>query len=170
MAVQMHCGNQRVVGSKQVCRSHRVAQEIAPSETPHWNLARLLLLHLFLLLYYFFCLCRRHREKLQAHFSDGRSLRDCSINASGLMSKSASRLQYSLQFQKVRLRLLMIRSPSHFVVSAVITSVFPENAAPDRKIYDGCLNKFSTFAHSGMWHRPERQGGNYGLNWAHHLF
>eukprot|EP00064_Thunnus_orientalis_P001170 superscaffoldBa00000077_g1172 len=43
---------------------------------------------------------KRHREKLQAHFSDGRSLRDCSINASGLMSKSAPRPQYSLQLQK----------------------------------------------------------------------
>ncbi|KAM3591762.1 uncharacterized protein V6R79_006875 [Siganus canaliculatus] len=43
---------------------------------------------------------KRHREKLQAHFSDSRSLRECSINASGLMSKSAPRLQYSLQFQK----------------------------------------------------------------------
>lgn len=44
---------------------------------------------------------RRHREKLQAHFSDSRSLRDCNVNASGLMSKSTPRLQYSLQLQKV---------------------------------------------------------------------
>ncbi|TMS22324.1 Pro-neuregulin-3, membrane-bound isoform, partial [Larimichthys crocea] len=43
---------------------------------------------------------KRHREKLQAHFSDSRSLRDCSVNASGLMSKSTPRLQYSLQLQK----------------------------------------------------------------------
>ncbi|XP_069011668.1 LOW QUALITY PROTEIN: pro-neuregulin-3, membrane-bound isoform [Embiotoca jacksoni] len=43
---------------------------------------------------------KKHREKLQAHFSDSRSLRDCSVNASGLMSKSTPRLQYSLQFQK----------------------------------------------------------------------
>ncbi|AWP17718.1 putative pro-neuregulin-3 membrane-bound [Scophthalmus maximus] len=43
---------------------------------------------------------KRHREKLQAHFSDSRSLRDCSVHASGLMSKSAPRLQYSLQLQK----------------------------------------------------------------------
>ncbi|KAI3365252.1 hypothetical protein L3Q82_010344 [Scortum barcoo] len=43
---------------------------------------------------------KRHREKLQAHFSDTRSLRDCSVNASGLMSKSTPRLQYSLQLQK----------------------------------------------------------------------
>ncbi|XP_068161669.1 pro-neuregulin-3, membrane-bound isoform isoform X2 [Antennarius striatus] len=43
---------------------------------------------------------KRHREKLQAHFSDTRSLRDCSINASGLMSKSTPRLHYNLQFQK----------------------------------------------------------------------
>ncbi|XP_044033644.1 pro-neuregulin-3, membrane-bound isoform isoform X2 [Siniperca chuatsi] len=43
---------------------------------------------------------KRHREKLQAHFSDSRSLRDCNVNASGLMSKSTPRLQYSLQLQK----------------------------------------------------------------------
>ncbi|TNN50273.1 Pro-neuregulin-3, membrane-bound isoform [Liparis tanakae] len=44
---------------------------------------------------------KRHREKLQAHFSESRSLRDCSVNASGLMSKSTPRLQYSLQLQKL---------------------------------------------------------------------
>ncbi|XP_028991335.1 pro-neuregulin-3, membrane-bound isoform isoform X2 [Betta splendens] len=43
---------------------------------------------------------KRHREKLQAHFSDSRSLRDCSVNASGLMSKSPPRLQYGIQLQK----------------------------------------------------------------------
>ncbi|XP_077405973.1 pro-neuregulin-3, membrane-bound isoform isoform X2 [Vanacampus margaritifer] len=40
---------------------------------------------------------KRHRQKLQAHFSESRSLRDCGINASGLMSKSSSRSQYTLQ-------------------------------------------------------------------------
>ncbi|MED6250801.1 hypothetical protein ATANTOWER_010257, partial [Ataeniobius toweri] len=44
---------------------------------------------------------KRHREKLQAHFSDSRSLRECSVNASGLMSKSAPRIQYSLHLQRV---------------------------------------------------------------------
>ncbi|KAM9426496.1 uncharacterized protein nrg3b [Pholidichthys leucotaenia] len=43
---------------------------------------------------------KRHREKLQAHFSDSRSLRDCSVNASALMSKSKPRLQYSIHLQK----------------------------------------------------------------------
>ncbi|CAB1434461.1 unnamed protein product [Pleuronectes platessa] len=43
---------------------------------------------------------KRHREKLQAHFSDSRSLRDCSVHGSGIMSKSTPRLQYSLQLQK----------------------------------------------------------------------
>nr|XP_020460905.1 pro-neuregulin-3, membrane-bound isoform-like isoform X2 [Monopterus albus] len=43
---------------------------------------------------------KRQREKLQAHFSDSRSLRDCSINASSLMSRSTPRIQYSLQLQK----------------------------------------------------------------------
>ncbi|RVE59488.1 hypothetical protein OJAV_G00189020 [Oryzias javanicus] len=42
---------------------------------------------------------KRHREKLQAHFSSSRSLRDCSVNASGLMSKSTPRFQYSLHLQ-----------------------------------------------------------------------
>ncbi|KAM4524790.1 pro-neuregulin-3, membrane-bound isoform [Odontesthes bonariensis] len=43
---------------------------------------------------------KKHREKLQAHFSDTRSLRDCSVNGSGLVSKSTLRLQYSLHLQK----------------------------------------------------------------------
>ncbi|XP_072311984.1 LOW QUALITY PROTEIN: pro-neuregulin-3, membrane-bound isoform [Eucyclogobius newberryi] len=37
---------------------------------------------------------KRHREKLQAHFSDSRSLRDCSVNASALMSKSTKPLYH----------------------------------------------------------------------------
>lgn len=41
---------------------------------------------------------KRHREKLQAHFSDSRSLRECSVNASALMSKSA-RSQYNHPLQ-----------------------------------------------------------------------
>lgn len=56
---------------------------------------------------------RRHREKLQAHFSDSRSLRDCSVNASGLMSKSTPRLQYSLQLQKVNLYITLIYFQSY---------------------------------------------------------
>ncbi|KAM8837164.1 pro-neuregulin-3, membrane-bound isoform [Spinachia spinachia] len=43
---------------------------------------------------------KRHREKLQAHFSESRILRDSGVNASGLMSKSTPRLQYSLPLQK----------------------------------------------------------------------
>ncbi|XP_029702078.1 pro-neuregulin-3, membrane-bound isoform isoform X2 [Takifugu rubripes] len=43
---------------------------------------------------------KRQREKLQAHFSDGRGLRDCSVSTSGLMPKSAPRLQYNLHFPK----------------------------------------------------------------------
>ncbi|XP_062415851.1 LOW QUALITY PROTEIN: pro-neuregulin-3, membrane-bound isoform [Pungitius pungitius] len=43
---------------------------------------------------------KRHREKLQAHFSESRSLRDSGVNASGLMSKSPPRPQYSLPLQK----------------------------------------------------------------------
>ncbi|XP_005804447.2 pro-neuregulin-3, membrane-bound isoform-like [Xiphophorus maculatus] len=43
---------------------------------------------------------KRHREKLQAHFSESRSLRDCSVNSSGLMSNSTPRNQYNLHLQK----------------------------------------------------------------------
>lgn len=57
---------------------------------------------------------RTHRQKLQAHFSDGRSLRDCSVTASGLMSKSAPRIQYSLHFQKVGLHTLWTYSQCLF--------------------------------------------------------
>ncbi|KAJ0060453.1 hypothetical protein NL108_011904 [Boleophthalmus pectinirostris] len=42
---------------------------------------------------------KRHREKLQAHFSDSRSLRECNVNASALMSKS-TKLQYHQPLQK----------------------------------------------------------------------
>lgn len=75
--------------------TRRCGTESAPREASNGNL------HLVL---YFLSLyaCRRHREKLQAHFSDGRSLRDCSINAPGPPSKPSSRLQYSLLFPKVR--------------------------------------------------------------------
>ncbi|XP_077595310.1 pro-neuregulin-3, membrane-bound isoform [Stigmatopora nigra] len=40
---------------------------------------------------------KRTRQKLLTHFSESRSLRDCGINASGLMSKSCTRTQYTLQ-------------------------------------------------------------------------
>ncbi|KAM9817534.1 pro-neuregulin-3, membrane-bound isoform [Neosynchiropus ocellatus] len=43
---------------------------------------------------------KRHREKLVAHFMDRRSLRDCSVNASSLMSKSAARPQLGQQSQR----------------------------------------------------------------------
>ncbi|XP_028975926.1 pro-neuregulin-3, membrane-bound isoform isoform X2 [Esox lucius] len=42
----------------------------------------------------------RHREKLWEHFSESRNLRDCSINASGLMSKSSPRSHCAQQLQK----------------------------------------------------------------------
>ena len=47
-------------------------------------------------------LCRRHKEKLRAHFLESRNLRVCSINASGFMSKSSPRPQCGWQLQKVR--------------------------------------------------------------------
>ncbi|CAG12617.1 unnamed protein product [Tetraodon nigroviridis] len=43
---------------------------------------------------------KRQREKLQAHFSDGHGLRDCSVNTPGLVSKSAPRPQCNLHFPK----------------------------------------------------------------------
>lgn len=46
-------------------------------------------------------LCRRQREKHRAHLTEIRNLRDCTVNASGLMSKSSPRLESTLQLQKV---------------------------------------------------------------------
>ncbi|KAK6302164.1 hypothetical protein J4Q44_G00282170, partial [Coregonus suidteri] len=45
---------------------------------------------------------KRHRKKLRAHFLESRNLRVCSINSSGLMSKSSPRPQCGWQLQKVR--------------------------------------------------------------------
>ncbi|KAM6951120.1 pro-neuregulin-3, membrane-bound isoform [Aplochiton taeniatus] len=43
---------------------------------------------------------KRHREKLRAHFSESRHLRDCSIHTPGLASKCSPRPQYNVQLQK----------------------------------------------------------------------
>lgn len=108
---------------------------------------------------------RRHREKLQAHFSDGRSLRDCSVNASGLMSKSAPRLQYSLQFQKVQPLPIVdlfpvILLPSLWSVSSsYICNTYSKNRALDRMMYDVYLNNLYTgfilklFVPTHIWHK-----------------
>lgn len=96
-------------------------------------------------------LYRRHREKLQAHFSDSRSLRDCGVNASGLMSKSTPRLQYSFQLQKVNLYVLLIYFQSYlyhhyhlFHLNMRSTSLKTEFKVLDRMMYDVCLNNIST--------------------------
>ncbi|KAL0984588.1 hypothetical protein UPYG_G00143570 [Umbra pygmaea] len=47
---------------------------------------------------------KRHREKLRAHFTESRNLREGSINASGLMSKSSPRPQCGRQLQKSHLQ------------------------------------------------------------------
>lgn len=46
--------------------------------------------------------CRRQRGKPRAHQTEIRSLRDCSLIASRLMSKSSPRIDYDLQHQKVK--------------------------------------------------------------------
>ncbi|XP_029312962.1 uncharacterized protein LOC115025063 [Cottoperca gobio] len=89
---------------------------------------------------------KRHREKLQAHFSDSRSLRDCSVNASGLMSKSTPRLQYSLQLQK---------SCSSHGSSVKGSSVAPGTVAPP--ILSRALSKGKRFRSSSLSLSPARQ-------------
>ncbi|XP_076615748.1 pro-neuregulin-3, membrane-bound isoform [Chaetodon auriga] len=97
---------------------------------------------------------KRHREKLQAHFSDSRSLRDCSINASGLMSKSAPRLQYSLQFQK---------SCSSHGSSVKDGSVAPGTSTAAPPILSRALSKGKRFRSSSLSLSPaqQRRENNY---------
>uniref|UniRef100_A0A9J8A871 Neuregulin 3b n=2 Tax=Cyprinus carpio TaxID=7962 RepID=A0A9J8A871_CYPCA len=49
-----------------------------------------------------YCKNKRQREKHRAHLTEIRNLRDCTINASGLMSKSNPRVESTLQLQKSR--------------------------------------------------------------------
>lgn len=97
---------------------------------------------------------KRHREKLQAHFSDGRSLRDCSINASGLMSKSAPRPQYSLQLQK---------SCSSHGSSVKGSNVAPGASTVAPPILSRALSKGKRFRSSSLSLSPaqQRRENNY---------
>ncbi|XP_016104238.1 pro-neuregulin-3, membrane-bound isoform-like [Sinocyclocheilus grahami] len=49
-----------------------------------------------------YCKNKRQREKHRAHLTEIRNLRDCTINTSGLMSKSSPRMESTLQLQKSR--------------------------------------------------------------------
>ncbi|XP_058649269.1 pro-neuregulin-3, membrane-bound isoform isoform X3 [Onychostoma macrolepis] len=49
-----------------------------------------------------YCKNKRQREKHRAHLTEIRNLRDSTVNASGLMSKSSPRLESALQLQKSR--------------------------------------------------------------------
>ncbi|XP_070708450.1 pro-neuregulin-3, membrane-bound isoform [Pempheris klunzingeri] len=91
---------------------------------------------------------KRHREKLQAHFSDSRSLRDCSVNASGLMSKSAPRLQYSLQLKK---------SCSSHGSSVKGSSVAPGTSTAAPPILSRALSKGKRFRSSSLSLSPAQQ-------------
>ncbi|GAA6214266.1 pro-neuregulin-3, membrane-bound isoform-like [Lates japonicus] len=91
---------------------------------------------------------KRHREKLQAHFSDSRSLRDCSVNASGLMSKSTPRLQYSLQLQK---------SCTSHGSSVKGSSVAPGTSAVAPPILSRALSKGKRFRSSSLSLSPAQQ-------------
>ncbi|KAM6964752.1 uncharacterized protein nrg3b isoform 2-T2 [Tautogolabrus adspersus] len=91
---------------------------------------------------------KRHREKLQAHFSDSRSLRDCSVNASGLMSKSTPRLQYSLQLQK---------SCSSHGSSLKGSSVAPGTSTAAPPILSRALSKGKRFRSSSLSLSPAQQ-------------
>ncbi|XP_037610628.1 pro-neuregulin-3, membrane-bound isoform [Sebastes umbrosus] len=92
---------------------------------------------------------KRHREKLQAHFSDSRSLRDCSVNASGLMSKSTPRLQYSLQLQK--------SCSSHGSSVKGSSSVAPGTSTAAPPILSRALSKGKRFRSSSLSLSPARQ-------------
>ncbi|XP_067344846.1 pro-neuregulin-3, membrane-bound isoform isoform X2 [Channa argus] len=91
---------------------------------------------------------KRHREKLQAHFSDSRSLRDCSVSASGLMSKSTPRLQYNLQLQK---------SCASHGSSVKGCSVAPGTAAVGPPILSRALSKGKRFRSSSLSLSPAQQ-------------
>ncbi|XP_073723122.1 pro-neuregulin-3, membrane-bound isoform isoform X1 [Misgurnus anguillicaudatus] len=49
-----------------------------------------------------YCKNKRQREKHRAHLTEIRNLRDCTVNASDLMSKSSHRTERTLQLQKCR--------------------------------------------------------------------
>ncbi|XP_073685065.1 pro-neuregulin-3, membrane-bound isoform isoform X2 [Garra rufa] len=49
-----------------------------------------------------YCKNKKQREKHRAHLTEIRNMRDCTVNASGLMSKSSPRLESSLQLHKSR--------------------------------------------------------------------
>ncbi|XP_029933886.1 pro-neuregulin-3, membrane-bound isoform [Myripristis murdjan] len=91
---------------------------------------------------------KRHREKLRAHFSESRSLRDCSINASGLMSKSTQRSQYSLQLQK---------SCSSHGSSIKGGSMAPGTATVAPPILSRALSKGKRFRSSSLSLSPAQQ-------------
>ncbi|XP_071391727.1 uncharacterized protein [Centroberyx affinis] len=97
---------------------------------------------------------KRHREKLRAHFSESRSLRDCSVNASGLMSKSTPRPQYSLQLQK---------SCSSHGSSVKGGSMAPGTSAVAPPILSRALSKGKRFRSSSLSLSPaqQRREANY---------
>ncbi|XP_024866640.1 pro-neuregulin-3, membrane-bound isoform [Kryptolebias marmoratus] len=91
---------------------------------------------------------KRHREKLQAHFSDSRSLRDCSVNASGLMSKSTPRIQYSLHLQK---------GCSTHGSSLQGSTVTPASSTAAPPVLSKALSKGKCFRSSSLSLSPARQ-------------
>ncbi|XP_076008273.1 pro-neuregulin-3, membrane-bound isoform [Genypterus blacodes] len=90
---------------------------------------------------------KRHREKLRAHF-DSRSLRDCSVNASGLMSKSAPKPHYSIQHQKSS-------GPHGSSVKDVAVAPGPSAAAPP--VLCRALSKGKRFRSSSLSLSPAQQ-------------
>ncbi|XP_024141586.1 pro-neuregulin-3, membrane-bound isoform isoform X1 [Oryzias melastigma] len=91
---------------------------------------------------------KRHREKLQAHFSSSRSLRDCSVNASGLMSKSTPRFQYSLHLQN---------GCSPHGSSVKVGNVTPGTSAATPPILSKALSKGKRFRSSSLSLSPALQ-------------
>ncbi|XP_028332885.1 pro-neuregulin-3, membrane-bound isoform [Gouania willdenowi] len=89
---------------------------------------------------------KKHREKLQAHFSDSHGLRDCNVNASGLMSKTTPRLQYNLQLQK---------GCSSHGSSAKVGSLHMSTVAPP--LLSKALSKGKRFRSSSLSLSPAQQ-------------
>ncbi|XP_056152749.1 uncharacterized protein nrg3b [Lampris incognitus] len=92
--------------------------------------------------------CWKHREKLRAHFSESRSLRDCSVNVSGLMSKSTAKAQYSLQLQK---------SCSPHGSSVEVGSVAPGTAIAATPLLGRALSKGERFRSGSLSLSPAQQ-------------
>ncbi|XP_051524054.1 pro-neuregulin-3, membrane-bound isoform isoform X1 [Myxocyprinus asiaticus] len=80
-----------------------------------------------------YCKNKRQREKHQAHLTEIRNLRDCTVSASGLMSKPSPRTANALQLQKSRTH----GSSSQQAASIVFSSSKVSLPNPNRSLSTG---------------------------------